>query len=293
MLELPFCLPKINTALAACRHPEQSTTSSERDGGDFRWPPLNELAFSFQIVLIVSVIFFFRSRLQAFSFSYTNLAHPAPPYPTHPKEMLTTHPSDGNRPSSRQLWKNPTMSGQAAKKAAKASSKAWKIYMWLIMVANAFYLLARLGWLGGGGGGFPGFFGSVRWLSCLVAQYIFACFLSDGAAQAAAATSSSKSLGSSGHQDHFLDAFALCIAAQVFAAIEFRTRGNENWSWWLFAIVPVGVAFVAWSSFSGSKLQSMMGMGKKNEAEDADPEMEAKRKRRQDLKMKRAGVAQR
>jgi hypothetical protein len=177
------------------------------------------------------------------------------------------------------------MSGAAAKKAAKASAAAKKKYQLLMCVANGLYGLrwllgsVKLGW-----------FGIFRWITCFACQYVAAMFLYDAAAQDAGATE--KDAPPSG--SHFFDAFIVITACQVLAAAEYSWRGAEA-IWWVAAVVPVGGAWVAYTTykgFTGSGLGAILGLGGRPTAEP-DPEMEAKRKRRQDLKMKRAAVGAR
>ena len=173
------------------------------------------------------------------------------------------------------------MSGAAAKKAAKASAAAKKNYQLFILIANGFYCMR---WLLGKG---LGWFGIFRWIMCFACQYMAMMFLCEAAANDAGAVE--KSAPPSG--SHFFDAFFVVTMCQVLAAVECTWRGSES-VWWLTTVVPVGGAWVAYSTckgFAGSGVGAMLGLGGGSEAEP-DPEMEAKRKRRQDLKMKRAAA---
>jgi hypothetical protein len=178
------------------------------------------------------------------------------------------------------------MSGASDKKAAKAHAKAAKKYKLYMMAANGAYVLGRLlpgylGWIN-----VLSTWGVLRWLLSLVIQWVTSMFLCD--AEVRNISAGKNDSGSDG--EHFFDAFALISIVQVLAVAEFWLRGSEK-VWWLSTIVPIGAAYVAYTAMKGSKLPGMLGFGSGSEkAEEADPEMEAKRKRRQDLKLKRSSA---
>mmetsp|Transcript_9001 Transcript_9001/g.20276 ORF Transcript_9001/g.20276 Transcript_9001/m.20276 type:complete len:109 (+) Transcript_9001:645-971(+) len=94
-----------------------------------------------------------------------------------------------------------------------------------------------------------------------------------------------------GPGEYSFDVLVIGAAIEVFALIEFWLRGKEN-SWWLLLVVPLALAYLAISAIKGSGLQGILGLGGgKSEAGEPDEAMEAKRRRRQELKMKRSGAA--
>mmetsp|Transcript_20700 Transcript_20700/g.42454 ORF Transcript_20700/g.42454 Transcript_20700/m.42454 type:complete len:183 (-) Transcript_20700:228-776(-) len=181
------------------------------------------------------------------------------------------------------------MSGASEKKAAKAHAKAAAKYRLIWMAANGFYVIGRM---------LPGYMGFAaalsawgvfRWLLSFLAQWTISIFLCDAEARNATA---GKNSGSDG--EHYFDAFALLTAIQILAVLEFWFRGAEA-VWWVSLVVPAGGAYVIYTAIGGSKLLGMLGFGgsAKPDEEEVDPELEAKRKRRQDLKMKRASAGAR
>eukprot|EP00615_Pteridomonas_danica_P001545 CAMPEP_0114348374 /NCGR_PEP_ID=MMETSP0101-20121206/14649_1 /TAXON_ID=38822 ORGANISM="Pteridomonas danica, Strain PT" /NCGR_SAMPLE_ID=MMETSP0101 /ASSEMBLY_ACC=CAM_ASM_000211 /LENGTH=116 /DNA_ID=CAMNT_0001486245 /DNA_START=131 /DNA_END=481 /DNA_ORIENTATION=- len=114
-----------------------------------------------------------------------------------------------------------------------------------------------------------------------------AMFLISSESQPALGSKSSSS-SSSGF---FFDCFGTITGLQVLAMIEYWYHGAEA-VFWFSLVLPIGGAYLAYTSYSGSTLSRLMG-GRSGDTEEVDPILQAKRDRRQEHKMKRASVGQR
>lgn len=186
------------------------------------------------------------------------------------------------------------MSGASAKKAARASSKALKMFALAMILSNVMYGFARFYF-----GVKLSLFGIFRWIFIFIFQLAAALFLSYSETQN---VGSDKHKPDSSAQEYIFDAFAVLTAAQIFATFEFTLRRSE-WSWLLASVVPAALLYIvvielkkggAFSMlFGGSKVPpvdfpSLEGYDNDDaEEDDTDPSLAAKRKRRQELKMKR------